>query len=120
MRIVRSSIIATSLTAALLCPCLGWAQTPQSQPARETKSATNPKPQKKSVESQRAEEAEQPTKQEEAVEKEIDVDDFFNIREANPDVERGEFEFEFGVGWFEGGGNSDVTATAELNYGITD
>ncbi|MCA9188702.1 MAG: hypothetical protein KDA99_23915, partial [Planctomycetales bacterium] len=33
-----------------------------------------------------------------------DVDEFFNIREANPDTSRGEWEIEFGTEWITGAG----------------
>ncbi len=51
-----------------------------------------------------------------------DVDDFFNVRQANSDVEPGEWELEFGTRWFTDstGGDDDSFFVGELAYGITD
>lgn len=49
------------------------------------------------------------------------VSSFFNIREANSNVEQGEWEFEFTTGWGTGsdGSDDDVFMTQSLKYGVT-
>lgn len=51
-----------------------------------------------------------------------DVDEFFNVRQANSDVEEGEWELELGTRWFTGGGegDDDFFIAGELAYGLTD
>jgi len=51
-----------------------------------------------------------------------DVDDFFNVRQANSDVERSEWELELGTRWFTGntGGDDDFFFVGELAYGLTE
>jgi len=51
-----------------------------------------------------------------------DVDDLFNVRQANSDVEQGEWELELGTRWFTGGGegDDDFFFVGELAYGLTD
>lgn len=52
------------------------------------------------------------------------VDDIFLIREANPNVSQGQWQFELAVGWDiwkSGDGNDDnITLTPSIKYGITD
>jgi hypothetical protein len=52
------------------------------------------------------------------------LDDFFNVREANPNVRAGQWEFELGMGWstWESGNrlDDDFTLTPTLKYGYTD
>lgn len=50
----------------------------------------------------------------------LEVSSFFNIREANANVEQGEWEFEVPSGWSTGGGgDDDFDVAASLKYGIT-
>ena len=51
-----------------------------------------------------------------------DVDDFFNVRQADSDVDAGEWELEFGTRWFTGntGGDDDFFLTGEVAYGLTE
>ncbi len=51
-----------------------------------------------------------------------DVDDFFNVRQANSDVEQGDWELELGTRWFTGntGGDDDSFLVGELAYGLTE
>lgn len=50
-----------------------------------------------------------------------EVSDFFNIREANPQVGKGEWELEFSGGWNTKSGQHDqVGFNQSLKYGITD
>jgi hypothetical protein len=52
------------------------------------------------------------------------VDNFFNIREANPDVSCGKWELELNAGWATYYSrlhkDDDITAHASIKYGITD
>jgi len=49
-----------------------------------------------------------------------EVSDFFNVREANANVARGEWEFELATEWATGVGDDDISITENLKYGITD
>jgi hypothetical protein len=50
-----------------------------------------------------------------------EVSDFYNIREANPQVDKGEWEFEFESRWFTRSGQQDEVGLAQtLKYGLTD
>ncbi len=52
------------------------------------------------------------------------VDDIFQVREANPNVGAGQWQFELALGWDiwkSGDGNDDnITLTPSIKYGITD
>jgi len=51
-----------------------------------------------------------------------EVSDFFNIREANPQVDKGEWEFEFETKWFtrSNGERDEIGIAQTLKYGVTD
>lgn len=51
-----------------------------------------------------------------------EVSDFFNIREANPQVDKGEWEFEFETRWFtrSNGDDDEFGMGQTLKYGFTD
>ena len=51
-----------------------------------------------------------------------EISDFFNIREANVNTTKGEWEIEFEAEWVtdSGGGDDDFTFTPNIKYGLTD
>jgi hypothetical protein len=51
-----------------------------------------------------------------------DTDEFFNIREANPRVEKGEWELEMPFAWSTRSNHQrdDLNLSTELSYGVTD